>query len=123
MLLTVSCKNCKSKNKLKRTASDRVELAKKYGKVFDLTCSKCLKENTYHINKVRASKSRLGLLITILSIILEVLVLYALLDIVKFQNAQAIFIYPVALTIIPLIFFVWLTNEQKAIHNFNKFRL
>lgn len=123
MKLTITCKNCKSENRLKRTATDRVELAKKYGKEFEIRCSKCSKKHTYHVNKVKASKNRFSFIIGLLGIILEIVILCTLLSIIKFQNVQAIFIYPVALTIIPLIFSVWFTNEQKAVHSFNKYRL
>jgi hypothetical protein len=123
MVLTVSCKICKSQIRLKRTALDRVELAKTYGKEFALRCPKCSNESTYQVNEVKASKSKFNIVIVLLSIALEILVFYGLLGVLTFQNVQAFFVYPVALSVIPLTFFVWLINEQKTIHNFNKHRL
>lgn len=123
MILTVTCKVCQHQNTLKKKASDRVELAKTNGKDFDLLCKKCLEKCKYHVNQVRASKSKASSTLGIVAVIIEVIIIYFLFNTELVQNAQSIFVYPVIIAIIPMVYFTWLSSEQKSIHSFNRHRL
>lgn len=58
MKLVANCKHCREEVSVRKSATDRGELAKEEGDQLLLECGKCSKKDTYHVNEIRAQESK-----------------------------------------------------------------
>ncbi len=65
----ILCESCHELNRIKSMATDRVELEKEMGENFQLNCSDCGKNQSIHINQVKAKPNKY---ITLLGVILGI---------------------------------------------------
>lgn len=66
MKLIVNCKHCRKEIRVRKSVSDRGELAREKGDQFTLKCGKCSRKESYHVNEVRAQESKSIALIALL---------------------------------------------------------
>ena len=73
MKLVTSCTDCKNQIKIPAfMISDRIELARKQGKEFEVRCMNCGQRKVTHVDDVKATKDLTIPLISIVSILLAV---------------------------------------------------
>lgn len=114
MKLVAICKNCRSEIRVIPITNDRAELARKKGDSFQLRCNECEKKYYYHVNKVKAKKSKwLALSALIILTVGTVVVGYLLFNISRFSR----------LIVIPsIVYFIINRQETNNIEQFNSYR-
>ena len=124
MRIVYNCKSCHYKNKISKNASDRVELSQQIGKKFEKNCKKCYTINEYSVNDAYAEKG-IENIVFLCSTLIVMAFLFQFLF--KFtannSNIQSIYLLPIGVAIPPIIYFVYIQNENKKIQTFNKFRV
>ncbi|GGE01881.1 hypothetical protein GCM10011312_26590 [Planktosalinus lacus] len=63
MRLYTNCHNCKKEIRFSSWDSDRVELSKSKGNKIELTCKKCGQTDLYHLNRIKATESKIAQII------------------------------------------------------------
>jgi len=121
--LFLNCKFCKKSNKLNPTASDRYELSKKIGTNFKFACNHCKLIDEYHVNSVHSSKGINSKVLLIFLLIGSIFVFVSLSKFLDSRNIQSVYLLPIGLAILPMVYFAWFSNEEKKIRNFNRYKL
>ena len=119
----VICKQCKKNIPVKSGATDRAELARALGKTFELNCPHCNTKRKYHVNDVKATKSKVLSSLTLLIMwILTAIIGYFIFS--KYGNRLFFLVYLIPLTVgIPAAtYFLYAKSENDAIRRFNRFR-
>ena len=122
MQLQVTCSNCYQRTRARQEAIDRSEFAKKYGKTVKVTCSKCGKLDTYHVNDIKAVNKITRPLSAIVLLVSTGLVVYLLRSFFfeSFGVYQALAVF--GILIVPSWFYMLINKEAiVATSRFNKY--
>ena len=111
--LIFKCKTCRKQSILKKSAYSRSDLENQTGTNFYTQCTKCLKNDIYHVNDVKAeSSSNNILLLALIAIIIG--------GIFTLFLFKAGFISTITLAIPVGIYLIYKSNVDKSINQFNK---
>ncbi|GAA4273652.1 hypothetical protein GCM10022258_29460 [Aquimarina gracilis] len=125
MRLVVYCKYCNTRNNAKIHSEDRLEIKKDYGDTFELKCSKCLENNQFRINDIKAEVNPIVNLVFMLSMLALIVCAFFYFNDYLFVSGtiQSVYLVPIGMGIPILIYFTWLGNERKKVNSFNRFRV
>ncbi len=125
MRLYTNCHNCKKEIRFSTVEPDRVELSKTKGNKIELTCKQCGQTEFYHLNKIKATESKITQIIGLpVFIIGTPLTLYLIWDyIFRFT-----YIYIIAGLIgiigVPFMIYSIIEKEQrKKVKRFNNYKV
>ena len=125
MRLYTNCHNCKKEIRFSTKEPDRVELSKTKGDKIKLTCKQCGKTDFYHVNKIKATESKIAQIIGLIIFIIGTpLTFYLIWDyIFRFT-----YIYVIASLIgiigVPFMIYSIIEKEQtKKVRQFNNFKI
>jgi hypothetical protein len=119
MRLVVYCKNCSSRNPLHIKAADRVALKIKHGDLIEVTCTKCNARGMYEVNEVKAEQRFGGLISFVIFFSLMLLIIYLLWDYLSHQMSS-LYLLPVGLFVLLLIYIVINKEMNNKVRNFNR---
>mgnify|MGYP006995672951 CR=1 FL=1 len=125
MRLYANCHNCRNEIRFSTSEPDRVELSKSKGNKIELTCNHCGQTDSYHVNKIKATESKIAQIIGLIIFIVGTpLTLYLIWGyIFRFT-----YIYVIAGLIgligIPFMIYAIIEKEQrKKIRLFNNYKI
>ena len=125
MRLYTNCHNCKSEIRFSTVEPDRVELSKTKGNKIELNCNHCGHTDFYHLNKIKATESKIAQIIALVIFVIGTpLTLYLIWDyIFRFT-----YIYVIAGLIgligVPFMIYSIIEKEQrKKVRLFNNYKI
>ena len=121
MKLFTNCSNCKTEISFSTWYSDRVEFKKSKGDNVKLTCKSCNKTDKYHINSIKAKKSKFALLIAFIIFLIgtPILLLFLWDYFLKVNYFYGMLGLLIPLTIPSVIYMVISKNESSRVRLFN----
>lgn len=122
MILQVKCHHCSQKAIVRESVTDRVEMIKKTGMTFPLTCNNCSKMDIYNVNEVNAKEGRMMTAIASgIFIIGTPLIGYLLRDYLFLSNNPYNTLSIAGLLLVPSMIYVLLSRqEREKARRFNK---
>ncbi len=130
MKLETKCKNCGEYIEFYENVSDRTELSFEKGDKIELNCKKCLSQNNYHPNQIKAKKNRLISIFGFLIFIIGSVLIYHYLgefyfehkEYIESQKSYSSFGKIIGALAIPFIIFQLIENSQvKKVKRFNSY--
>lgn len=116
MKLTVPCISCNTDIRVPQYAKDRIGIAMKKGDNLELRCHECGKQSKYHLNDVRASKSKY-----LLPIMLSISVVMAIAGTVILWDFG--WVASATISVPFMMWFATISSEEKNISGFNLHRI
>jgi uncharacterized membrane protein YuzA (DUF378 family) len=125
MKLYTNCTHCSKEITFSCWEPDRVELSKAKGEEIELSCKSFLRTDSYHVNSINATESKLAQIVGLLIFLLGTpLIIYCLWD-YMFRSS---YIYAIAglagiITVPFMIYSVMEKEEREKVRNFNHFKI
>lgn len=125
MKLYTNCHNCKKEIRFSTWSSDRVELSKSKGNRIELTCKKCGQKDFYHVNRIKATESKIAQIIGLIIFLVGTpIVFFWIWDYIF----QFVYIYVVAglvgLIGVPFMIYSVIEKEQsRKVRQFNRYKI
>ncbi len=119
MQLVIYCKKCSKRNALKVKGADRVELKMKYGDNVDVVCKYCKSKLKYSISEIVAEQRFSSLIFLVLFVVLSVLLVLFLWD-YNWHNIGSVYLIPVGLAGLALVFATANKEITKKLRGFNQ---
>ncbi len=132
MKLESKCKNCGEYIEFYENVSDRTELSFEKGDRIELSCKKCLTNNYYHPNEVKAKKNRMISVIGFLIFTIGVILIYHYIGEFYLEHKEQFeskknftsFGRMLGAFVIPFIIFQLIENIQmRKVRRFNSYKI
>jgi hypothetical protein len=125
MRLYTNCHNCKKEIRFSSWESDRVELSKSKGDKIELTCKNCVQKDLYHINRIKATESKVAQIIGLIIFLVGTPLVFIWIWDYIFQFA---YIYVIAGLVgmigVPFMIYSVIEREQrKKVRQFNNYKI
>ena len=119
MQLVVYCKKCSTRNVLNIWSTNRGDLKMKNGNNIEVICKKCKTKMKYPIDNIQAEQRLIGIISFVGLILCAVLLVYFLWD-YNWHKIGSVYLIPVGLLVLVLIYTTINKEATKKVRNFNR---
>lgn len=125
MTLYTYCENCKNEINLPFSDYSRTDIMKKKGDFIELSCKKCWHNDLYHLNKIKAKKSQLATIVSLVIFIVGTPLLFYYIGNFFFRTTNINIIGLLfGFVAIPTVIYNLIQKEEKnKVINFNRIKI
>ena len=120
MKLYAECTHCENEVEFRLKAGTRIELLRKVGEDFELTCDYCGQKFEQHVDQIYAKRSKFLRLLAILIFLVGTPAVGFAVNPTVLNNINAVYVYGLFLTIPVAIYGLIIQQDQRRVSDFNR---